>query len=430
MKVVISIFILFLLNSAFAQSWNLDKCLKEALENSYDIKSQNINSSIATENLKTAKFNFLPTLNGGATHGYNWGQTIDPFTNQFATNQVQTNSFYLASSLVLFNGLQNRYNLKIKQFDLETEQLTSAIKIRTIKINTATAYFQVLLNNEILEIAKQQLQLTHQEKINVEALIEQGNEVEWKLDEIKTQIMSDEFLMLQAQNDLNYSLLMLQHSMAKTYDSSFNVLKVDSSITETNNGLTEINRLPEIELLQIKLDKKEIELKASKSKVLPSLQINGSMGTGYSGNNKEFDTNGALTVKPFRNQTTENFYQSVSLNLSIPIFNKLSTNQEVKLQELNLAQQKLDQNQEKMQLFQKIEKLQLDISAGKSQIKLQKSLLNLTEKKTSNYALQYKLGVITRNEVQIQKNELFEMQSKLIQAKYKLYLNQFVLSLY
>ena len=54
-----------------------------------------------------------PYLNGNLSHGYNFGRTIDPFTNQFVeSSAIRSNSFGLSTGMVLFNGFQNHLNLR------------------------------------------------------------------------------------------------------------------------------------------------------------------------------------------------------------------------------------------------------------------------------------------------------------------------------
>src|SRR5690554_3012051 len=110
-KTVIHIALLWLsLFSVNAQEkWTLEKCLSFADSSNLNLKTKKVDLLIAEIQQKQSKLNILPTINAGGTHGYNWGQSIDPFTNQFATDRVRTNNFYASSSWNIFSGLQNYY---------------------------------------------------------------------------------------------------------------------------------------------------------------------------------------------------------------------------------------------------------------------------------------------------------------------------------
>lgn len=120
------LFILFPVQ-VFSQNWTLDNCIDTALQNNLKLKSGLINSQIASVHLKNSKHNLLPSLNAGVTHGYNWGQTIDLFTNQFATNRVMFDNFYLSSSITLFSGLQNYYTIKANNVAVQESYLEQEI---------------------------------------------------------------------------------------------------------------------------------------------------------------------------------------------------------------------------------------------------------------------------------------------------------------
>ena len=81
----------------FAQEvWTLQRCIDHAFEHNLSLQEARLGEVSATIGEEAAIGAFLPSLNGSASHGYNFGQTIDPFTNQFATARIRSNSFGLS----------------------------------------------------------------------------------------------------------------------------------------------------------------------------------------------------------------------------------------------------------------------------------------------------------------------------------------------
>ncbi len=162
MKKIITLLILFPY-SLFGQEkvWTLQECINSGFVNNAGIRLAEIDISIANSNLKSTQLNFLPTLNGNVSHGYNWGQTIDPFTNSFATTQVRYNTFYLASSVTLFSGLQNHYEKKINHINLAVNLINEQIEKRNVLIDVLGAYLQVQLNNEIVHLKQKHWLFSH-----------------------------------------------------------------------------------------------------------------------------------------------------------------------------------------------------------------------------------------------------------------------------
>ena len=59
----------------------------------------------------------LPSLNSSVSHAYNFGRTIDPYTNTFTVDRVRNNNIGLSSSVTLFAGFQNINNIRKSNFD-------------------------------------------------------------------------------------------------------------------------------------------------------------------------------------------------------------------------------------------------------------------------------------------------------------------------
>ena len=86
------------------EPWTLQRCLDHAFEYNLQIKLAGLGEISADIGTQSAKGAFLPNLNGNASHGYNFGRTVDPFTNQFVeSSRIQSNSFGLSTGMTLFN---------------------------------------------------------------------------------------------------------------------------------------------------------------------------------------------------------------------------------------------------------------------------------------------------------------------------------------
>ena len=83
------------------QKWTLQQCLQRAEEKNLTVRGAQLNVELADRVHDQAFWSFLPSLNAGGTHGYNWGKTIDRYTNSFANDRVRTNNFWVGSEVSL-----------------------------------------------------------------------------------------------------------------------------------------------------------------------------------------------------------------------------------------------------------------------------------------------------------------------------------------
>ncbi|MFW6350873.1 MAG: TolC family protein, partial [Bacteroidota bacterium] len=64
-------------------TWYLETCIDHAWNNNLQLQQQKLSVDFARENLSQNKAARYPNLNASAAHAYNFGRTVDPFTNQF-----------------------------------------------------------------------------------------------------------------------------------------------------------------------------------------------------------------------------------------------------------------------------------------------------------------------------------------------------------
>ena len=429
MKLAI-VFVLFPL-LMFAQNWTLDNCIDTALQNNLKLKSGLINSQIASVNLKNSKHNLLPSLNAGVTHGYNWGQTIDLFTNQFATDRVMFDNFYLSSSVVLFSGLQNLYAIKANNIAVQESILEQEIFQRNIKIDVSATFLQVLLNKEVVELAKDNLIKTEQQYKRIQELVLANQATQFELSEINAQKQLDNYTITKAENDLRYSKLLLQQLLNIPIRDSFDIsTSFSNSLVQTILADTAIYTLPEIAKIELGIQKQMYLIKSLKGRYYPSILVGGSVGSGYSENNKMLNANGDYVPRPFTEQFNNNLYQSLSFSLSIPIFNKNATRNQLKIKELELQSLYINKQNEYNQLKQKIEQLSTDILNTSAQLEALEKVYSSALLNYENFQVRYETGNVTFTQLIEIKNKLFQAKSELIQAKYQLLFKQTVLGFY
>src|SRR5882762_9228257 len=99
---ILSLLLASSLTSVCQSAWDLQTCITYALNHNIGLRQSSLNNEINKNNTDQTKAAILPSLNAGASHVYNFGQTIDRFTNTFATSRVLSQNFYISSSVVLW----------------------------------------------------------------------------------------------------------------------------------------------------------------------------------------------------------------------------------------------------------------------------------------------------------------------------------------
>lgn len=427
MKVIFIISLLVSFSANSQKEWSLQECIDSMMVNNQSIQISALDLSEAEIRQKNTIYTFLPSLNGGFAHGYNWGQTIDPFTNQFANSRVQYNNFYLNSGVVLFSGLQKYYAKKIVDVDLSIQQLNNEQIKRNKQIEVAAAYLQSMLNLEIETIAKKQLEGTKIQLSNEEKLVEEEFRTNADLLKVKAQLSKDQLKVTQAGINYRTSLLALQQLMGRSYDTTFTIsLNYDLSFGADLSG----SKFPiEEKLVELNATKQQMEIAKAKGGFSPTFSLNGSIGSGYSGNNTFINANGDLIPKPFPDQLDENFYQFISVNLNVPIFNNNTSKRDLDIQKIEFQRNQLENETLVLTRENKIEMLELELLNNKASIKSLEVVQTSVAMEYENNKLLYNSNEIIYLDLITSKDELFRINSQLIQEKYKLLFNQLILKL-
>ena len=188
------------------QKWDLKQCIDHAIANNLTIKLQEAQREQSKVELSTAKNSFLPDLNGSASHSFNFGRSLQA-DNTYQSLNTQNTGLNLSTSIPLFSGLQKINNVALSKLNLQAamEDLNKAKE--DISIQVASAYLQVLFNEELVKVANEQLALSKEMLEQKTAFYKNGkaSQAEWY--EAKARVAQDELSAVQAENNRCLSLL-------------------------------------------------------------------------------------------------------------------------------------------------------------------------------------------------------------------------------
>jgi outer membrane protein len=280
--------------AAWGQStntWTLERCLEHAFEHNLQLKQSQLGlrqSEIAT---LTAKGAFLPNFNASSSFGVNIGQTIDPFTNQFATDAVQSSNVGLNSGVTLFNGFQNHLNLRRARLGLELAATNMEVARNGVALSLASAYLNVLFQKEFLDIAKLNAEATGRQVERVQTLVDAGAAAESDLLDVLAQQANDESSVIGAENGVALAKLNLAQVLQLEANAS-EALDVappsddlmESTVLPLNADAAvafALGSFPDMKAAELQVTDAYLGLDLAKAARMPRIVGSYSMGSGY-----------------------------------------------------------------------------------------------------------------------------------------------------
>ncbi|HTX89029.1 MAG TPA: TolC family protein [Bacteroidales bacterium] len=444
--------------------WTLEDCINYALDNNIDIKKQILTVELNKKQLLQSGLNMLPNLNANATNVWNWGQTIDQYTNTFATTTVRSNNFYLQSEMSLFNGLtkfntvkQNQINLLASQYDLDV------IK-NNISLSVAGYFLDILFNTELLNIAKEQLNVTQDQVKRIQKMVDAGSSARGDLLNIQAQEASEETNEITAENTLAISKISLQQLIDLPVTRDFVVEKPELKPVEAPKEIMTSEQIfnaalevrPEIKSADLMVQSAQKSLAIARGAITPTLSIGGSWGTGYSGAAKEVDPNVPATtlyepigivkntfdtvygfynqysyrVKSFKDQWNTNDNKSFGFYLYIPIFNGWQGRTAISRAKILKDQAELNLEAQKRDLRKNIEQAYADAVAALKKYNSSVQKVDAQEESFKYSEQKFNVGLLTAYDYNNAKKDLTAAQSDLLQAKYDFIFKTTILDFY
>lgn len=446
-----------------ARKWTLREIIDYAISHNLTVKRSEYAVVTGEVNALQAKAALLPTVNGSASYGYNWGRTIDPGSNSFTENRVKSVNMNASSSWLLWNGFRLFYN--VKQTDTELEALSEdLVKSRNdVILSVITLYINVVFNKELYNVARLQLRSTEEQLLRTRKLAEAGSVPQANVLNLEAQFATNELNLIQRENAVNLTLLQLKQALQLPASTPLDVelpqidLSADEVINKTPEEIYEIatSSMPEIKAARLRRKGALYALRSTQGNYYPRLSVSGSLSTVYSDQRLQFQpdgttseqaigyiqgsptsivvvpsANGSYFVPGYSDQFQTNLGKSLGFNLQIPIFNGLSTRSAVQRAKIsrNLAEISLTENENRLR--QTVETAYNDaISAIKTynsaqkQVRARDEAYRMTKIRLDNGAVNYV-------EYQVAENDLFQAQSDLLRAKYDFIFRKKVLDFY
>lgn len=410
------------------QKWTLKQCIDYAVEHNTDVKqSQNQIEKLKVER-STLKNSYLPNLNAGASQKFAFGRSLNQ-SNTYEDSNIQNSSFSLSTEMPLFTGFKTSASISRNKFDVLAAEANKELIENNLSLNVTGSYFQVLLNKEIYRIAQEQIQLTREQEDRTRLLIENGKAPESQLYDVKAQLADDELTATEAKNSLRLSFLELMQLMELQEYHPFDI----DSLNEKVSGQEVINPeliyisalecMPQIKQAYYSLQSSLKEVKVARSGYYPTLAMGAGISTGYY-------YSGSGINQAFSQQFKNNMQKSVYLTLSIPIFDRFGTRNQVKTAQINESDARLSLDNEKKSLYKDIEKAYLDaVTAYEKYESTTKAVI--ANQEAHRYALEKyaagKSAVYEYNEIKMKLANALSEQS---QAKYTYLLKERVLAFY
>lgn len=438
---------------AFAQQgkMSLKQCVETAINNNITVQQTGLRAEAADINLKQAKSNLLPDLNGSFGYGFNQGRNVDPLTNSYINQQLTSSNVGLSSGVVLFNGMRLQNLIKQNSLSYDAAKMDLQQSKDNLSLNVILAYLQVLSNEDILVVNKAQAETTKKQVERMSVLVKEGAAANYQLADLKGQLANEEIAIINSTNALQQSKLNLCQLMNIDYNSNLELERNEAALTVTKYGPasadvynTSLQQLALVKAGEFRIKSFEKAVKVAQSGFYPIIGLNANLFSSYSSLAQtltpttivESQTGSYVIINGSQNpvlrqqqnfsstktgygtQLNNNLGTFIGLNMQVPLFNNFQSRNRLKLAKLDLKNSMLDFSNTKLQLKQNIEQAHLNMTASYERYKILLQQVKDFEESFRAAEVRFENGVINSAEYLISKNNLDRTKINLTQSTY------------
>lgn len=449
------------------KKWNLKECIDYALSNNLTVQRSQYTVESSEVDYLQARLSRLPSVNGSASYGSSWGRSLDPVTNSYETTQITSSNLSASASWVVFNGLKLHNTMLQTRASMGASEQDLAKAKNDLILNVANYFINVVFNKELLDNARFQLSSSQQQLERARRQVAAGALAKSEELNLDAQVADNEVTLVQQENALALSMLQLKQALRIPASQGFDVEvpqlePEDLVVDQTRDEIFDIARqaMPEIRAAQFRIENtKYAKRTAFGNLYAPRISLSGQVNTNYSSAQRaEFYSDGtyAFSSTPvaylnqdysqpvytlsengvYRNtygagdQFKDNIYKSLTVSVSIPLFNGYSSRGAWQRSRIQHEQAKIDALETAQVLRQSVETAYNDaLSAAKTY----NASLRQVQARVEAYRmmdLRLQAGSANSFEVQVSKNDLYQAQTALTRAKYDFIFKKKVLDFY
>lgn len=330
-------------------------------------------------------------------------------------------------SLPVFQGLRNIRQLRYSKSSLTALEMQAEAARDEVRLSVITDYLQVLYNKELLEVSREQLRLSQVQLERQKALLEGGKVPEVDVIQARSKVAQSEVQVVNSENEYQTSLINLAKDLELDDISGFEVTPIDENSPAIASAdevyANALANYPALRASRQNIKAADDAISVARSGYLPRLNFNAGLGSSYY-------TVSGQQGESFSAQMKDNFSKQLGFSLSVPIFDALSTRNNVRQAkvrklsaQINLAQQESELHKSIRLAYHQAVGAEKKFEAGKIAVEAAKASLDaMTEK--------YTYGKANATEWEQTQSDYITALAQQVQAKYELILRNRVLQFY
>ena len=434
-KTILGLFVVLCSSMLHAQErWTFEQCIAYAIEHNAQVKKAAIANKEYEIRLNTAQNSRLPDMNAmlGQNVYFGRGPSRD---GTYKDNTQLSTTMNATANLTVFAAGRIKHDIQGRRFDLQAAMQDLQRAREDLSLNVTSMFLQVLFCKELIVVAQKQVELSRTLVERNELLLKGGRSVEAELLESQASLSNDELNLANTENDLTLALLDLSQALNRSTADGFDIEPptMDSITHDAVQGLMlpgsvfdlAVESRPMVKAEELRLKSSLQSLRTAQSARYPQIALSG----GYS-NSYFYSFVAGYNNVGFLHQLRNNGNEFIGLNISIPVFNRLATRNQIRSARANVELQEVVLSETKQALRKEIEQAYYNVKIAYKKYNTSEKSFESAKAAFDYEAERASAGRSNMYDYNEAKMRMEKAESNMLQAKYELIFNRKILDFY
>lgn len=321
---------------------SFDDAVAIALERNVTILRAQNNLELQELTVTSERADFLPNLNLSTGGSRNYGLFIDNTTFEQRTSITDGLSANASSGINLFNGFADVAGVRSAQAQLVGQEYAFERTKQTVVFNVIQRYLDVIVAHENIRVREEDVAAQQRSLDQIQEFVNVGTRPISDLYQQQAILASSEAQLLTAESNYQLSQTRLIQVMQLdplgeyTFETP-SVDDIDTVVRPLNAEAmlrTAFELRPDLRSQEMNIESAAQGIRMARAGQLPSLSLNGSVGTSWSSARRELFT--------FGEQFENNRSERIGISLNIPLFNRFNTRTNIERSKVQFVNAQLD----------------------------------------------------------------------------------------
>jgi outer membrane protein len=405
------------------------EAIRIALEQNTTVRAAQNTAALGDVGVSEAKGQFLPNLTLSSTGSKNFGHSSDIGGGVFQTDQNSKSlSLGLNSGVVLFDGLGNVAQLKGAKLNSKASADELHRTRETVAFNVASQFLALISRQEQLRVQRQNLQAVTQLEQQIQTFVDNGARTIADLYQQQANAASARFSVVDAERQFELAKVDLMQTLQLDPTGVY-----EFEAPEDSTAAAAAQQL-DLGALQRRASDQRIDLKAQQSRVgaadqnvrvarsnrWPTLSLNAGYSSAYN----------SASLGDFSSQLDDRRGGSVSLGVSVPLFDRMATSNATRRAEIQADNERLNLENLQQDVALQVRRAVLDFQAAQEQLVVAQAQVRSAELALQASQDRYTAGASTLVEVTQSRATQVQAASALVTARFNLQFQRTLMDYY